>query len=359
MEIQDNGRNNIFFDFLRYKHEILINTNEYIINSSEIIVRKVLLDIGTNEINHIIKYYQKIVLNALYLREKDILYEYNKWLYRVYYHRGIDLDFFKHLIYTFQNIVNKYIDLKNYIDINEYYKYILDKHEVLKKQATKRKLLSEHIEESTHLSKLLILGDKEKAYSFCKEKVKDLDSFLIFYNEVISNAMKNVGYLWEVGEVSVAKEHIASNTLNDIVMKILNDYPDKDKKDIHIFLSSAPQESHGQGISIASKVYEKLGYKVTNLGTSVPVKDIINAIIEFQPDYIILAATLKTSLLDVAFLIDAMVEEKAVFKKSFKIGIAGSAFDDINLPEKTFKSDFYMKKLEVLNDRTIYNTIKK
>ena len=164
-------------------------------------------------------------------------------------------------------------------------------------------MIIDNVDEATTYSKVLIGADKQTAYNICKEKCQSLEDFLNFYNNVVSNAMKNIGFLWESGDVSVAKEHISSNTLNEVMAKIVDEYPNQKANDIHVFLSSAPHEDHGQGINIASKVFEKLGYKVTNLGTNIPVKDIKKAIMEFKPDLVILAATLQTSLVDIALLI--------------------------------------------------------
>lgn len=340
------NRNKSYEDFKRYKHEIYLDIYDSVIKSNVLIVKKATTILGTNEIHYMVKYYQKIVLNSLFFKDKKILLEYQRWLYRVYFHRLIDLDFFIFFIETFQSITNRYLNSNVCISINELFHYILNQHKELKNNANKKKFLIDHEMESISLAKTLILGDKEKTYEVIKSKAPTLDEFVKYYNEIISNAMKYIGYMWEIGDVSVAKEHLSSNTLNDTVMLILDEYPQSQKKDKHIFISSAPYELHGMGVQIASKVFEKQGYQVTNIGTNIPTKEIKKAIIEFKPDIVLFSATLQTSLLDIALLVSKIKEEKNIAFKSFKIGIAGNAFENMVHPAKTCNADFYMNKLE-------------
>lgn len=338
--------NKAYLDFKKYKNEIFLDTFDSIKNSKAVIAQKTLSNLGTNELHHVIKYYQKILLNTLYFNDQKILKYYNKWLYRVYYYRSIDLDFFPFLTDKFKDITNRYINSNICIKLDQLLNLIYQEHDELKNNAAKKRILIDHENESIELANNLINANKDQAYNLIKQNSHTLDKFLFYYQNIVSNAMKYIGYMWEIGKISVAKEHISSNTLNETLTKILDEFPQHNKRDIHIFISSAPNELHGLGIKIASSLLEKQGFKVTNIGTNIPSKEIRKAILEFEPDIILLSATLLTSLLDIALLIDDITKEKSIYANPFKIGVAGGAFEDISNPAKTCKADFYLKKLE-------------
>ena len=342
-------QNRKFSEFKRYEHEIYLDINDVILKSDRTIVKSVIEEIGINEIHHIIKYYQKITLNALFFNDRRIFLEYHKWLYRVYYYRGLDLDFFSFLNHCFQNICLKYMNSTVCMNINELFNYILEQHELLKTQASKKRYILDEEEKAKTFAQALISGDSKKALQLCKEESATLDNFLSFYNHIISNAMKYIGFLWESSELSISKEHIATNTLEEVIMEVLNSFENESKKEKHVFLSCAPSELHGLGVKVASKVFQIQGYKVSNLGSNIPFEEVKKAIIEFKPDFIILTATLQTSLIEVAFLIDEINKDKMIFTKDFKVAIAGGAFESLTSPSKLLQADFYLDELKDLN----------
>lgn len=349
MSSNRNKQNRKFIEFKRYEHEIYLDINEAILKSDIKIAEDVIEELGINEIHYMIKYYQKIILNTLFFSDKKMFLEYHKWLYRVYYYRGIDLDFFAFLNQSFQNICLKYIKSDICINIGEFFDYILKEHELLKTQASKKRYILDEEEKAKTFAQALISGDSKKALQLCKEESSNLDNFLSFYNHIVSNAMKYIGFLWESSELSISKEHIATNTLEEVIMEVLNSFENESKKEKHVFLSCAPSELHGLGVKVASKVFQIQGYKVSNLGSNIPFEEVKKAIIEFKPDFIILTATLQTSLIEVAFLINEINKDKMIFTKDFKVAIAGGAFESLTTPSKLLQADFYLDELKDLN----------
>lgn len=343
---RDSNYNRGYLEFKRFEHEILLEINEQLENSNLLVVKDTIFHIGLNELHHLVKYYQKIILNTLFFKDKKILVEYNLWLYRVYFNRDLDLEFFYYLNELFQKVSAKYINHKIFLTIGELFRDILGQHNYFKEKSTKKLMIIEYEKEASLLVEYLISNNKQAILEeFCKE-IKTLDDFIYFYDKIVFNAMKKIGYLWEVGEVSIAKEHVASNLLDEIVVHLLEGFSIQEKQEKHIFFSSAPNELHGLGVKVASLIFEKLGFKVTSLGTNIPAKEITKAIREFQPNYIIFSATLQSSMIDIALLIDELEKDRELFSKSFKIGIAGNGFEKMIQPAKTLKASFYIKQLK-------------
>lgn len=336
----------MYVAYKRYETEIYLDTYTRIIASDKVAVLNAINMIGDNEIHHIVKYYQKTALNGIFFKEEKILLEHHKWLYRVYFYRNLDLDFFLFLNQVFQTSLKKYIDHLVYIEILEYYRYVEDQHEVLKAEASVKRYIVDNVAEATSYADLLLTGNTQKAYEICKSASSSLESFLSFYNDTVRNAMKHVGYMWENNTVSVAQEHISTHVLEDVIIKVIDDLPKREDNNVHVLLSSAPEELHGLAIKIASRLLDKLGFKVTHIGVNIPSYEIIDFIIKHKPDIAILSATLPMSIIDIALLIDKLVEQKTSFNNSFKIGIAGAAFDNISNSRELLDIDFHLREIK-------------
>lgn len=344
----ETSSNPLYLEFKRYEHEIFIDVYDKILSSTVVIAKNTLLELKEKEMRYLVQYHQKTLLNALFFKDEKIFIEYHKWLYRVYYYRKIDLDFFKYLNQLFEKITSHYIDQKKFFSLGKYFENTLLQHTQFIQEAPNKRLLIEYDADVKELVKALLAGDKERCSTLLQERVTTLEEFVHFFDTTVHNAMIKIGYMWEAGEISVAKEHLASGTLYDVLVVFLDRFKAVQTKKLELFISSAPNEHHGLGIKIASIVLEKLGYQVTSLGIDLPSKEIFKAITEFKPDIFLLVATLPANALDVALLIEELQQSKQFAGKEFQIGIAGNAFEKIFQPAKVLKADFYVKNLQSL-----------
>lgn len=310
--------------------------------------KNTLLELKEKEIRYLVLYHQKTLLNALFFKEEKIFFQHHKWLYRVYFYRKIDLDFFKYLNRLFQKVTSHYIAQKAFYGINKLLEHCIQEHNIYVKNAPKKQILPNYEEDAQELVEVLLSGDIERCGKILEQSVSSLEAFVVYFDTIIQSAMIQIGYMWETTEVSVAKEHLASATLYDALVLFLEGFQTAPFNNIEIFISSAPYEHHGLGIKIASIVLKKLGYKVTNLGVDLPSKEIFRAIAEFQPDYFLLVATLSSNRLDAALLIYELQKSRQYTSKAFEIGIAGNAFKTMFQPAKVLKADFYAQDLQAL-----------
>lgn len=337
-----------FLEFKRYENEIFLDFDKKIFDSQSFIAKDTLLNLGESEVHHLLKYYQKAILNSLFFNDKKYMLEYHVWLYRVYFYRGVDLDFFSYLASSVLEISKIYINDKKIQKLDETLAHVTSKHDELKKQASLKQVLIDYEQEATDFANLLISANEKKINEILQNQIKNLDEFVKFYDEIIRNAMKKIGFLWEIGEVSIAKEHLATSTLNDAIFKRLELFEQEKDKDKHIFLTSAPNELHTLGTKIATKILQKKGYRVTNMPSELPTHKIKNAILEFKPDLIVISASLQTSILDIAYLVDGINKDKMIFVKQPKIAIAGNAFEKFYNPTKVLNVDYYINNFKRL-----------
>jgi len=157
--------------------------------------------------------------------------------------------------------------------------------------------------------------------------------------------MEKVGLMWESSQINVASEHIASSTIENVCLELINSFDKSEAKNIVVLLSNAPNEYHGMGLKILGKVLEKKGYDVISLGSSgSPSKDIVNSIINFHPNFILFGVSICTNLYDVADIIK-MVRVKTSFSNKVKIVVGGNALEYLSNPKKSMNSDYYSNKI--------------
>lgn len=333
-------------EYIRYEHEIVLDSHEMILKEEGELFKSSILIIKAEFLHHMIDFHYQIILNFLHFKQKNILRNYLVWLYRVYYHRGLDFDFLLHFFWIMEEITCKYIDEKASSQIKLIYEDIIADHNYFKREAKKAKYILDNEDEVTALTNLLLKGYRKEVLDIFETKCNSLDDFCDFEKEIFAPAMKKVGWLWESNEISVAKEHIASSTADDVIFSVLNSFKEEEPKGINIIITNSLNENHSLGNKIVSKLLQKYGYNIINLGGDITKKDLLKAIEEFNPDYIIFGATLTTSLYDIAMTLKYLSEYK--FVNHFKTIIGGSGFETLMYPVKSFEVDYYAKSLKDL-----------
>ena len=342
---KDTLYNKISYQFQRYKHEIELESYDAIQSISTPLIHQIFKQFGESEIQYLVKEFYIMVLNALFFENPKLLFNYQKWVYRVYFHRDLDLEFFKLLFEKIQDQSHRYIDEDSITILDSLFSQVYSNHEICKKSAHYKKTLFEN-QEAEEISNLLIEKDIQKLEEIFHKNSPDLEKFVHFYSQKISKAMHNIGYMWENNLIHFSKEHIATQTLKELLLQTLQHIQEKPANNKHIFLSIAPNEMHSFGLEIAKLVYEKLGFKVTTLTENLSNETILYAIQKFQPEIVLISATLSRSLIDMFLLISEINTYKSTLSNNLKVGIAGAAFETFPLPTKTMHADFYIRNIE-------------
>lgn len=355
----DNTLQNLFVshetlqEIIRFKHEVLLDINDSLIHfSNDDVVKKYISSTNSSEVHYYLEYHQKIIINFLHFRDENILLDFIVWIYRVYHFKGVDLDIFPIQYTLWKDSFRKYLKSINLLEIENIYAFLLENHEKLKVRALASKITLPENSLIDEIYKLAISSNEDEVLKISKEHCKSIDEFNDFFSNVLSNVMKKVGFAWEISEISVAKEHIASGIIESVSLQIVDSFPSQMKNGKIILLTNAPNEFHGMGLKIVGKILEKKGYKTINLGTSgSPSNDILNAIVEFKPDYVVFGVSISTNLYDVSMIIKKLIVE--TLNREFKIIVGGSAFESMNNPKKSLNADFYsndIKKIfEIVN----------
>jgi diguanylate cyclase (GGDEF)-like protein len=113
---------------------------------------------------------------------------------------------------------------------------------------------------------------------------------------VIAPAMWRIGQLWELGEISVADEHLATALTHQVMAGVYGPSLGHKLKPGRILMAAVEGEQHALGLRMAADVVELAGYETIYLGADVPIDDLLQAVVARSPDLVGLSATMPDSI---------------------------------------------------------------
>lgn len=111
------------------------------------------------------------------------------------------------------------------------------------------------------------------------------------YANLFSPALRRIGEMWAVGEISVAEEHIASSLVEQLMALL---YPEifvapRSSRE-RVLMASGPGERHVIGLRMVADIFEGQGYEVLFLGADTPTIECVEALRRYGPEIVVLAA---------------------------------------------------------------------
>ena len=306
--------------------------------------------IGNDELYESLKYHNDVVYSSILTNNYDLLKDFFIWKYSVYNSRNIDVDCFL-IEYEFwkESILN-YLYPSHASEINMVYDYLIFNHEDLKIKAfnTKNiKINSKYKDLFEELLTCILNGQKSEFYTLMKnDLIKFDDNIFLFIEELIDPLMYKVGQMWQLNKLSVAKEHLATSLIDEIINEFIKEKFLDDKNKPIVITSTVGDESHNLGIKIVGKFLESNGFSVKNLSSKISKKDLINSVYTLKPDLVVLSVTLFSNVATLQELVKELKSDPNLFSGKIVIGGQGLFCEDkiVNIKE----ADFCSKNLEDL-----------
>jgi methanogenic corrinoid protein MtbC1 len=165
-----------------------------------------------------------------------------------------------------------------------------------------------------------------------------------FYEKVLTQAMIKIGDLWAEGKLSIATEHVASNTAHSLIKVISDDYrKSKGNKGV-VILTTPVGEDHNLGCNMLGSFLVSKGFSTFDLSPSTPSESLIKFIKAARPDALFVSITLEENIK----YGQRMVKKIHGKFKKLKIFIGGQAFSQ----KSNFKFDG-----ELVTDTRMLNQI--
>ena len=117
-----------------------------------------------------------------------------------------------------------------------------------------------------------------------------------FFDKILRPVMSKIGEDWQNGKLAIATEHVASNVAQTLVKIIMEQVtgPGNKKK---VLLCVPVGEEHHIGCDVLETYLTIKGFKIFNMGTSIPTESIIEFVNMKKPDIILISITIQDNVL--------------------------------------------------------------
>ena len=139
------------------------------------------------------------------------------------------------------------------------------------------------------LASCLLEGDPDKAWA-CIEKYSGSSKPDVYHN-LMTPAMRHIGFLWETNEITVADEHLATATCDFILSKLSYGMEKKPSAGKAMFLC-LDGEQHYLGLMMVDSLFREYGWDTRYFGPSLPLEYALQTAETWKPDVIGLSVSI-------------------------------------------------------------------
>lgn len=166
-------------------------------------------------------------------------------------------------------------------------------------------------------------GERQAALTIAMEATRDGASVIDIYRGILQPAQYEIGRLWEVNEITVATEHMATAITQYVMARL---YPHLEiPEDLHgnAIVTGVSGELHQIGANMVADVLSAAGWNVRFLGTQLPHSGVITAVEEHDARLVGISVTVLSNLPAVC---DLVGELRASYGDRVSILVGGGAF---------------------------------
>ncbi|WP_291320301.1 cobalamin-dependent protein [Desulfonatronospira sp.] len=248
--------------------------------------------IGNNPVgmmldNH--KNHAVFMSNVFLFNRYELLLAVVPWVYRSYRNQGFAHAYFPAHLQAWKKVLSEHLPDQINAPLLQVYDWLLAHHEEFIACSKNTSFLNIHISAQwddvvQRFVRAVLQGDSKSSLSISREHVTGPENLQEFYLQVIQPAMYLIGEKWEMGEISVAKEHLASATVNRILaQQYLEFMPAVEPTRPSVLVTTAANEFHEMGAQMVANTLELDGWAVQYLGANTPNQDLLDLVHEKQP----------------------------------------------------------------------------
>lgn len=139
------------------------------------------------------------------------------------------------------------------------------------------------------LASCLLEGDPDQAWA-CIQQYPDASKLDVYHN-LITPAMQHVGHLWEMNQITVADEHLATATCDFILSKLVYHRENRQATGKAMFLC-LDGEQHYLGLKMVNSLFQEQGWDTRYFGPSLPLEFALKSAENWKPDVIGLSVSI-------------------------------------------------------------------
>ena len=150
-------------------------------------------------------------------------------------------------------------------------------------------------------------GDRRRAFGVVADAQASGLDIGALYLHVLQPALREVGRLWQVNEMSVAEEHLATAITQMVMARMVIDATDVVVPVTRSLVAAcADSERHEVGLRMVCDLLEREGWSVAYLGTTVPREGLAQLVRDRRPDAVMLSASITPHLPQLRGMIESV-----------------------------------------------------
>ncbi len=253
------------------------------------------------------------------------------WVYRSYHARGFSYDYFIKELEAWIEAIRENMHENHAREIVNIYAWLLQHHKEFIALSDDDSCFETGTDPQVSKVKsfflsCLLKGDSRGCQKIAFDFVQSREDVMVFYLHIIQPAMYEIGRGWEMGEVSVAQEHLASAIVARVMSSLYQDYVlGQERQQRKAVVTAAPNEYHEMGAHMISDFLEMEGWDVYYLGSNTPAMDLIKLSVDKKPFLLAISITMPFNLESVKETIQMVRDENAL--EGVKIMLGGMVFN--------------------------------
>ena len=152
------------------------------------------------------------------------------------------------------------------------------------------------------LKKLQVQLFSSMAEGDLKESIRIYESFVNkssieeFYEKILNPTMEKIGSMWADGRLSIATEHISSNTAQSLIKIISENHKRSTLDKGRVIITTPVGEEHCLSCNMIESFLLSKGFTTFNLSPSTPANSLIEFVRSIHPTAILISITLADNI---------------------------------------------------------------
>lgn len=166
----------------------------------------------------------------------------------------------------------------------------------------------------------LLAGLRNDALGLLRQATQDGLSADQIYLEILAPALREVGWLWQIGRITVAQEHFCTAVTQFAMTSFYDHLAEIDWNGRTVVVANPGGERHEMGARMVADLLERAGWNAVFLGANTPVNEMPHALNQHRADLLALSCTMTPHLADVKAAIHAVRAEPSTAATPILVG---------------------------------------
>lgn len=263
--------------------------------------------------------------NIFKLNDYELMSRVIIWVYHAYHAQGFSFDYFPLAMKTWIKAIEVHLEPSKAAPMIDIYRWIIKNHELFIDASRRIEQPPFFIDQKwlelkeTFLASLLE-GSNRKPVELAMNNVQSAADLTDFYLQVIQSAMYDIGNLWEKGEISVAREHLASAIVTRVMASLYPKFIILEQTKGMAIVTAAPNEYHEIGPRMVADLLEIDGWDISYTGANTPPEDLVDLALVKNPLLIAISVGMPFNLDRTQELIQLIRDQKPLNDTKIMIG---------------------------------------